>query len=72
VAGYPVTTTDRLVQPAVAIDQRHSHTVDLGLNPDLIPIFQPGFDGAPIAQFFQAGVGDGMSNRATGSAQRFG
>ena len=33
-----VTAADRLMQRAVAIDQRHGHAVDLGLYPDVIAL----------------------------------
>ncbi|MNR13316.1 hypothetical protein D3C85_1297130 [compost metagenome] len=71
-ASESVAATDRLGQQAFAVDQCHRHTVDLGLNPDIVATLQPGFDGATVMQFPQAGLGDGVSNGATCRAQRFG
>ncbi|MNF97698.1 hypothetical protein D3C84_805350 [compost metagenome] len=71
-AGEPVAATDRLCQLAFAVDQCHRHTVDLGLNPDIASTFEPGVDSATLMELSQAGVGDGVSNRATCRAQGFG
>ncbi|MNG31930.1 hypothetical protein D3C84_1178250 [compost metagenome] len=63
---YTVPSTDRLSQPAVLVNQGNCHAIDLGLHPDLHTITQPVFDGASIAEFFQAGMGYGMGNPAGG------
>ena len=68
----PVAATDRLSQQAFAVNQRHRHAVDLGLDPDIASIIEPGVDGATVMEFVQAGVGDGVSNGAACRAQGFG
>ncbi|MCY1244599.1 hypothetical protein D9M72_576860 [compost metagenome] len=68
-AALAVAAADCLGQQAAAVNQGHRHAIDFRLDPDVDPVTQPFFDGGPIMQFAQSGVGDGMGQCAPRSAQ---
>jgi hypothetical protein len=60
----PIAPADHADQLAVYIDQRDGYTVHLGLNPQIASAFKPGLNVCLVWQFGEAGVRDGVCDRA--------
>ncbi|MCY1517431.1 hypothetical protein D9M68_521120 [compost metagenome] len=67
-----VATADGLMQAPGTIDQGHRHTVDLGLNPQILACLDPGTDRGVIRQFSQPGLRHRMGDGPGATGQRIG